>query len=122
MKNLLNRHNFDLRTLATVSIAIVSWASAFAGIRAAPGAYSPGHIALLRYGTASVALAVYAAITRNLHLLNTHYSLLVSYTTFTLPLCIWMLKGFFDGIYFTSVSKAREVSLPKISTTFTRTR
>ncbi|MDI7248289.1 MAG: carbohydrate ABC transporter permease [Bacillota bacterium] len=37
-------------------------------------------------------------VMRNLHLLNTHYSLLVSYTTFTLPLCVWMLKGFFDGI------------------------
>ena len=35
---------------------------------------------------------------RNMGLLNNHLSLLVSYTTFTLPLCIWMLKGFFDGV------------------------
>ncbi|HEY8463614.1 MAG TPA: carbohydrate ABC transporter permease [Bacillota bacterium] len=35
---------------------------------------------------------------RDLQLLNTHFSLIISYTTFTLPLCIWILKGFFDGI------------------------
>lgn len=35
---------------------------------------------------------------RNMQLLNTHFSLIVSYTTFTLPLCIWILKGFFDEI------------------------
>ena len=37
-------------------------------------------------------------VMRNMGLLNNHCSLLVSYSTFTLPLCIWMLKGFFDGI------------------------
>jgi ABC-type glycerol-3-phosphate transport system permease component len=35
---------------------------------------------------------------RKMRLLNTHISLIVSYTTFTLPLCIWVLKGFFDTI------------------------
>ncbi len=37
-------------------------------------------------------------VMKNLALLNTHKSLLVSYTTFTLPLTVWMLKGFFDEI------------------------
>lgn len=37
-------------------------------------------------------------VMRNFGLLNNHASLLVSYPTFTLPLCVWMLKGFFDGI------------------------
>jgi ABC-type glycerol-3-phosphate transport system permease component len=37
-------------------------------------------------------------VMRNMQLLNTHLSLIVSYTTFTLPLCIWVLKGFFDEI------------------------
>lgn len=31
-------------------------------------------------------------------LLNTYTALVVSFTTFTLPLCVWMLKGFFDTI------------------------
>lgn len=31
-------------------------------------------------------------------LLNTYMALIVSFTTFTLPLCVWMLKGFFDAL------------------------
>lgn len=31
-------------------------------------------------------------------LLNSYLALILSFTTFTLPLCIWMLKGFFDTI------------------------
>jgi multiple sugar transport system permease protein len=35
---------------------------------------------------------------RNLGLFDTHFGLALTYTTFLLPLCIWILKGFFDGI------------------------
>jgi len=35
---------------------------------------------------------------RNLRLFDTHFGLALTYTTFLLPLCVWMLKGFFDGI------------------------
>jgi multiple sugar transport system permease protein len=35
---------------------------------------------------------------RNLHLINTHWSLIVTYLTFGLPLSIWLLKGFYDNI------------------------
>jgi len=35
---------------------------------------------------------------RRVHLHDTHIGLALTYTTFLLPLCIWMLKGFFDGI------------------------
>ncbi|WP_029150264.1 carbohydrate ABC transporter permease [Microbacterium indicum] len=31
-------------------------------------------------------------------LLNTYLALVISFTTFTLPLCVWMLKGFFDNL------------------------
>ncbi|UFU06999.1 carbohydrate ABC transporter permease [Ruania halotolerans] len=31
-------------------------------------------------------------------LLNTYFVLIISFTTFTLPLCVWMLKGFFDNL------------------------
>ena len=33
-----------------------------------------------------------------MNLLNTYLVLVLSFTTFTLPLCIWMLKGYFDQI------------------------
>jgi len=32
------------------------------------------------------------------NLLNTYQALIISFTTFTLPLCVWMLKGFFDTL------------------------
>lgn len=35
---------------------------------------------------------------RNMGLFDTYLGLALTYTTFLLPLCIWMLKGFFDGI------------------------
>jgi multiple sugar transport system permease protein len=35
---------------------------------------------------------------RNIGLFDTHFGLALTYTTFLLPLCVWMLKGFFDAI------------------------
>ncbi len=35
---------------------------------------------------------------RNIGLFDSHFGLALTYTTFLLPLCVWMLKGFFDGI------------------------
>jgi multiple sugar transport system permease protein len=35
---------------------------------------------------------------RALHLINTHWSLILTYMTFGLPLSIWLLKGFYDNI------------------------
>jgi len=40
-------------------------------------------------------------------LLNTYTALVLSFTTFTLPLCVWMLKGFFDTIPDSLVEAAR---------------
>ncbi|MCL4459237.1 MAG: carbohydrate ABC transporter permease [Chloroflexi bacterium] len=37
-------------------------------------------------------------IFRDFHLLDTYVGLIAAYTTFTLPLCIWTLKGFFDSV------------------------
>ena len=37
-------------------------------------------------------------IMRTLGLINTYAGLIIAYLTFTLPLAIWLLKGFFDGI------------------------
>jgi len=45
-----------------LAVTLVLWASAYAGIRAGLKAYSPAHVALLRFLIASAVLAVYAAV------------------------------------------------------------
>jgi drug/metabolite transporter (DMT)-like permease len=64
----------ESRPWLAIAGVLLLWASAFAGIRAGmrlgpsglpgPGGYGPGELALLRFGTASVALAAYALATR----------------------------------------------------------
>jgi drug/metabolite transporter (DMT)-like permease len=56
--------HIDIRTLAAFGVNLLFWSSAFAGIRAGLFAYTPAHVALLRYIVASVVLAGYAALTR----------------------------------------------------------
>jgi drug/metabolite transporter (DMT)-like permease len=57
-------------TTRSISVAgaalttVLFWGSAFAGIRAGLHSYTPTHLALLRFLTASVILAVFAASTR----------------------------------------------------------
>jgi drug/metabolite transporter (DMT)-like permease len=46
--------------LIALGVALVFWASAFAGIRAGLRAYAPAHLALFRYLIASAVLGVYA--------------------------------------------------------------
>jgi drug/metabolite transporter (DMT)-like permease len=45
-------------------VTVLFWGSAFAGIRAGLVAYSPTHVALLRFLAASLVMLVYAAFTR----------------------------------------------------------
>jgi arabinogalactan oligomer/maltooligosaccharide transport system permease protein len=33
-----------------------------------------------------------------LHLINTHYAIMLAHLTFSVPFCVWMLRGFFDAI------------------------
>lgn len=54
----------DPKTWAAIGIALLLWASAFAGIRVGLESYGPGEVALLRFGTASVSLFIYATLTR----------------------------------------------------------
>ena len=53
---------FTTRTVVALAVALVLWASAFAGIRAGLRAYSPSHLAILRFLIASLVLAIYAAV------------------------------------------------------------
>ena len=54
----------DARTLVALCVTLFFWASAFVGIRAGLEAYSPGHLALLRFLTASAVLGAYALFVR----------------------------------------------------------
>ncbi len=90
---------------------IVSVASSvFSVMIAAPAAY-----AFSRFRFPGKQVAYFAILARNmfplivfliplftlmtaLQLVNTYAGLIIAYLTFTLPLSIWLLKGFFDGI------------------------
>lgn len=90
---------------------LVSVASAFFSVViAAPAAY-----AFSRFRFPGKQVAYFAVLARNmfplivfliplftlmtsLRLTNTYAGLIIAYLTFTLPLSIWLLKGFFDGI------------------------
>lgn len=54
----------DFRTLAALLATVLLWASAFPAMRAVLQAYSPEHLALLRFGVASAVLGLYAAAVR----------------------------------------------------------
>lgn len=54
----------DAATGIAVAVALLLWASAFAGIKAGLVGFGPGQVALLRFGTASIVLAIYALVTR----------------------------------------------------------
>ncbi len=54
----------SFRVLGAIAVSLIFWASAFAGIKVGLREYSPGHLVLLRFLTASVALLVYAVISR----------------------------------------------------------
>ena len=53
---------FTSRTVLALVIALVLWASAFAGIRAGLRAYTPANLAVLRFLVASAVLIVYAGV------------------------------------------------------------
>lgn len=46
----------------------------------------------------SVVIVPYFMSINKLGLMNTHLALIIAYTSFSLPLCIWMIKSFLDGI------------------------
>ena len=48
-------------------------------------------------------------IMSKLGLLNTHLSMIIAYTTFAMPFCAWMIKGYFDTIQY-RLKKLRELT------------
>lgn len=51
---------------------------------------------------------------RQLHMLNTYPALVLSFTTFSLPFSIWMMKGFCDTVPIDLEEAARVDGLPRI--------
>ncbi len=58
------RRALEPKTGAAIALTLLLWSSAFAGIKAGLVGYGPGELALLRFGTASLVLGVYALVTR----------------------------------------------------------
>ena len=54
--------SLDLRVLSALMCSVILWGSAFAGIRVGLRAFSPVHVALLRFLVASLALGALAAL------------------------------------------------------------
>lgn len=53
----------SVKTLVAVVVTLVFWSSAFAGIRAGlAGGYTPGHLVLLRFLSASAVFVIYALV------------------------------------------------------------
>lgn len=53
----------DRKAFLAVVLTLLVWSSAFAGIQAGLRAFSPGHLLLLRFATASLTLTIYALVT-----------------------------------------------------------
>lgn len=58
------RPTLDALSLGAIFVTLVFWASAFSGIRAGLKAFSPGHLALYRFGVASLTLLGYLFMAR----------------------------------------------------------
>lgn len=58
------RETLDFRIIIAITITLIFWASAFAGIRVGLKEYSPEHLVILRFLTASFILLIYTLITR----------------------------------------------------------
>lgn len=59
-----NSHSLDKRGFLALAFTLLVWSSAFAAIRLCmlSGAYSPGHLALLRFLVASCTMLIYCAL------------------------------------------------------------
>src|SRR5712692_1241435 len=91
-QDLFTKTNFPHWAFNTALVAIVSTLiSLFCSVLAG---YS---LARLRYrGADSIGWGTF--VIRELHLFNNLWSLILTYPTFLIPFCTWMLMGFFKGI------------------------
>ena len=57
----MEENSSDSKVLAAIAVTLVLWSSAFAVIRGALATFGPGHLAILRFGTALAALFLVVA-------------------------------------------------------------
>lgn len=93
--------NTAIVTVATAILAVALGSLAGYGFSRFP---LPGKSLLMGFTLSSqmfpgVLLVIpYFIAASRLGLFNTHVALIIAYTSFALPFCVWMLKGFFDRI------------------------
>jgi multiple sugar transport system permease protein len=94
------RNSFSVAMVTTLITVIVSSLAAFSIVRYRyPGREWIGRIILFKYLLPSAMLFVplYVIVTA-LGLGNTQQGLVLTYLTFTIPFCTWMLMGYFRGM------------------------
>jgi multiple sugar transport system permease protein len=94
------RNSFSVSMITTLITVIVSSLAAFSIVRYRyPGREWIGRLILFKYLLPSAMLFVplYVIITA-LGLGNTQQGLILTYLTFTIPFCTWMLMGYFRGM------------------------
>lgn len=94
------RNSLIVATLTTISAVLISCLGAYSLVRLR----YPGRAALARsilfvyLIPGSLVFIPLFILIQNLGLLNTHLALVLSYLTFAIPFCTWMLIGYFKGI------------------------
>jgi ABC-type glycerol-3-phosphate transport system permease component len=64
-----------------------------------PGRETVAGLILMTYMFAPIMIIIpFYILVRQLGLVNTHTALVLSYSTFCLPFCLWLLRSFFEGI------------------------
>jgi ABC-type glycerol-3-phosphate transport system permease component len=88
-------------SLATVLLTLVVSAMGAYGLTRFifPGREKIAGLILMTYMFAPIMIIIpFYILVRQLGLVNTHTALILSYTTFCLPFCLWLLRSFFEGI------------------------
>jgi multiple sugar transport system permease protein len=94
------RNSFTVAMSTTLFTVVVSSMAAFSIVRYRyPGREWIGRIILFKYllPSAMLFIPLYVIVT-TLGLGNTQQGLMLTYLTFTIPFCTWMLMGYFRGI------------------------
>jgi multiple sugar transport system permease protein len=94
------RNSFSVAMVTTLITVIVSSLAAFSIVRYRyPGREWIGRLILFKYllPSAMLFIPLYVIVTA-LGLGNTQQGLILTYLTFTIPFCTWMLMGYFRGM------------------------
>ena len=94
------RNSFSVAMITTLITVIVSSLAAYSIVRYRyPGREWIGRIILFKYllPSAMLFIPLYVIVTA-LGLGNTQQGLILTYLTFTIPFCTWMLMGYFRGM------------------------